>query len=142
MTRKVANTSSGKAADSGATSAASMIRPPTSGNVANVARLAISRGPGLRARTWSTSTAAMPIAVAGAGPSSAAASTSARKDPEIRCPPWLTANQSVARASPNSSATRAGGSQSAALEVSAATEIATTSTTASETTSAVDRVDK
>ena len=35
----------------------------------------------------------MPIAVAGAGPSSAAASTSARNEPEIRWPPWLTANQ-------------------------------------------------
>ena len=47
----------------------------------------------MRARSWSNSTAAMPIAVAGAGPSSAAASTSARNEPEMRCPPWLTANQ-------------------------------------------------
>ena len=55
--------------------------------MANVARFAISSGSGLRARNWSNSTAAIPIAVAGAGPSSATASTSARNEPAIRWPP-------------------------------------------------------
>ena len=51
----------------------------------------------------------MPIAAAGAGPSSAIASTSARNEPEIRWPWWLTANRSVTSASASRIATSAGG---------------------------------
>ena len=80
MTRKTPITSSGKAADLSSTSAHWISSPPTSGKVANVARFGQQqRRSGLRARTWSKSTEAIPIAVAGAGPSSAIASTSARK---------------------------------------------------------------
>ena len=84
---KTPNTSSGNAADLTSGSAHWISSPPTSGKVANAARLASSSGSGLRARTWSKSTDAMPIAVAGAGPSSAIASTSARKLPLMRWPP-------------------------------------------------------
>ena len=91
VTRKTASTSSGKPAPSGSIENASVAqrasRPPITGKVANVARFVIRRGNGLRARRWSSRIAATPIAAAGAGPSSVIASTSARNEPEIRCPP-------------------------------------------------------
>ena len=140
VSRNTPNTSSGNAAAASSTSAAWMIRPPTSGNVANVARLASRSEPGLRARTWSKSTLATPIAAAGAGPSSAMASTSARNEPEMRWPWWLTANRSLASASTRMTATRESGSHCSAVETSAARVAATARTIASTMKSDVRRV--
>ena len=81
----------------------------------------MNRGSGLRARSWSTSTEAIPMATAGAGPSSAIASTSARNEPEIRWTLCRTARRSLPSASASRTATSSGGSQSAAVDTSAAT---------------------
>src|ERR1700754_103341 len=69
------------------------------------------------------------------------ASTSARNDPEMRWLPWLTANQSVASASASSTRTSDHGSQSAAVDVSAAVASAPPRTAVSATARDVDLLD-
>ncbi len=112
-----------------------------SGNVAYVARLVISRGSGLRARSWSTSTDSTPIATAGAGPSSAIASTMAMNDPETRCVRCCSARKSLPMASASSTRNSSGGCQSSVVESIAATTHEATRTTASPATKSVDRLD-
>jgi hypothetical protein len=119
--------------------AQSISSPPTSGNVAHVARFVISRGSGLRARSWSTSTEMTAIAEAGAGPSSAIASTSARNEPEIRCERCWTASRSLVSASASRTRNSSGGRQSAAVESTAATAPATISTRTSPASRRFDR---
>ena len=143
MTRKVANTSSGNAADSGATSARVDDQPADErerGERRQVGDQPRQRVAGAqvveRARRRRRSRS--PARGRAARPRARARGTS----PEIRCPPWLTANQSVASASPSSTRDErrrlpVGGAWTSARRPT----IATTSTTASATTSAVDRVD-
>src|SRR5215207_2324145 len=101
----------------------------------------MNRGGGFRARSWSTSTDSTPMTTAGAGPSSAIASTSARNEPEMRWTLWRTASRSLPMASTSSTAKSSGGSQSALVESIAAIVHAAARTATSPAMSLVDRLD-
>ena len=71
----------------GSPCSSSISRPPTSGNVAQTARFVERRVPGAaRARPRRRASRRRRSPTAGAGPSSAIASTSARNEPEMRSP--------------------------------------------------------
>ena len=101
----------------------------------------MNRGSGLRVRSWSTSTDSTAIVIAGAGPSSAIASTIAMNEPEIRCTLCCSARKSLPIASTRSTANSSSGSQDAAVELTAPTIHAIARTTTSPAISRVDRAD-
>ena len=103
---------------------ASMINPPISGKVVHTATFIKARCQGRRETAISISADAAPIAAAGAGPKSAIASTSARKEPEIRIPRNSMVSESLPTARTRRSRTSSLGVQSPVSDVATTTTVA------------------
>jgi hypothetical protein len=103
------------------------ISPPRSGNTAQIAVSASAFGNARRESTAVSTAVLVPIAIAGAGPSSVIARTVDRNAPERRIPCISTIITSLTTASANRTRRSAIGCQSALVEVSTAVAIAAVS---------------
>ena len=111
------NASGSSLAVKGSLTNAAISVDPTSGKKEYVPRLIVTGSHPRQSSAASTSTDAVAMATAGAGPRSAMASTSARNEPDIRTPRTSTVSASLPTARTRSSSTSSIGCQSVACEL-------------------------